>query len=116
MSSSPSHKTRRRTILAALAAIGLVAQPAFVDRQPDRQAEFAFELFAKGAPPEEYVIEFPDERLTVTVPQLQRTAPANLDYTEVYPGYLCERYPAAVEVEVYRSGGPLSVTDCGTGA
>ncbi|MEX2654932.1 MAG: hypothetical protein WD532_07885 [Acidimicrobiia bacterium] len=116
MSASPSHRTGRRTILAALAAIGLVAQPAFIDRQPDRQAEFAFELFAKGAPPEEYVVELPDERLTVTVPQLQRMALANLDYTEVYPRYLCERYPAAVEVEVYRSGVALSVTDCGTGA
>lgn len=100
-------------VVVVLALIGLLAiQPALIPRSVDRQAEFAWEVFAKVAPRDEFIIHSGDTRETVAVNDVQRPALANLDYTAHLPAHLCERYPGAERIEVTRSGHLMSTFEC----
>jgi hypothetical protein len=103
----------RAVIVAAAVLIGLLAvQPLFITRDPFRQSEFAWEMYSKGAPRDEFVVvsEARSERLTVT--DVQPRGLALVDYTEVLPGFICGRRPSAQEVQVYRGDALIGTHQC----
>jgi hypothetical protein len=119
MTASDRHRGRRSiadvafVAFAVLAMAALAIQPLFVTRQADRQSEFAWEMFSKSAPREEFVIGFENREETVTPAEVLEPARANLDYTVVLPAWLCEQHPDALSVATNRNGERIGVLECG---
>lgn len=112
-----SHGRRTTADVAVVAGVVLVMvalalQPLFVSRQTDRQSEFAWEMFSKSAPREEFVIRSPDREETVTPAEVLEPARANLDYTAVLPAWLCEQHPEASSVVTFRNDERIAVLEC----
>jgi hypothetical protein len=119
MNASDSRRGRRSAdvtivAVAVLMMATLAAQPLFVTRQADRQSEFAWEMFSKSAPKEDFVISFGDRAETVTPAESLEPARANLDYTVVLPAWLCEQHPEALSVATDRNGERIGVLECGS--
>jgi hypothetical protein len=107
------NSVERAVIVTAAVLIGLLAaQPLFITRDPFRQSEFAWEMYSKGAPRDEFVVvsDAGSERLTVT--DVQPRGLALVDYTEVLPGFICARRPSTEEVRVYRADELIGTHRC----
>jgi hypothetical protein len=120
MTASHSRHGRGSTIDAVMVGVvvlvmaTLAVQPLLVTRQADRQSEFAWEMFSKSAPKEEFVIFFVDREETVTPAEVLEPARANLDYTVVLPAWLCDQHPEAVSVATHRNEERIGVLECGS--
>jgi len=98
-------------VLASMMA--LAVQPVFPTRQPDRQSEFAWEMFSKSAPREEFIVDFGDRTEMMTPAQVLEPARANVDYTELLPAWLCDQHPDASSVITLRNDDQIALLDCG---
>lgn len=106
-------RTDRFVIATAIALIvALAIQPAFVDRDPNRQSDFAWEMYSKGGPRDEFGVVSADGMETLSVRDIQPRAPATVDYTAVLPTFICERRSDAIEVAVYQADALLGVYQC----
>jgi hypothetical protein len=108
-----SNRVERAVVGAAVVLIVLLAaQPLFITRDPFRQSEFAWEMYSKGAPRDEFVAVSADgsERLTVT--DVQPRGLALVDYTDVLPAFICTQRPSTQEVRVYRADELIGTHRC----
>lgn len=107
-------RTDQWVIVSALALIvALAVQPAFVERDPNRQSDFAWEMYSKGGPRDEFHVVTDARTEILSVVDVQPRAPATVDYTAVLPAFICEKRPDAIEVEVYQADSLLGVHPCG---
>jgi hypothetical protein len=100
-------------LVAAVVLIGLLAaQPLLVTRDPFRQSEFAWEMYSKGAPRDEFVVLSDDSSERLIVTDIQPRGLALVDYTEVLPAFICANRAGAVEVQVYRADTLIGTHEC----
>ena len=97
---------------AALLVGALAVQPAFVSRDPNRQSEFAWEMYTKGAPKDEFEVVSASRTERITVLDVQPRGLATVDYTPVLPDFICERRPETVEVLVFRADALIGARRC----
>jgi hypothetical protein len=103
---------RRRTaaILVGLAVVAQLLLPLTVERDPARQSEFAWEMFSKGAPEQEFLIETATAERRISPGALLPIVRTYIDYTEVLPEYLCDRELNTTRVGVVSEGGTRWIT------
>ena len=107
------NKVERTVIVLALVLIGLLAaQPLFVTRDPFRQVEFAWEMYSKGAPRDEFVVVSDGGLERVSVTDVQPRGLALVDYSEVLPAFICDQRPSAHHVEVFRADSLIGTHQC----
>ncbi len=110
---TPLTSPDRRVIAGVLLVIVLLAvQPAFVPRMPDRQVEFAWEMYSKSAPLDEFVLVYEDREILTTPSELQPLALAEIDYLVVMPPFLCRNDPSLLSVRLLRGGGVIGAFGC----
>lgn len=103
----------RVVVTVALLLIGLLAiQPLFVERDPNRQVLFAWEMYSKGAPLEEFELVGPDETRRLGVLDVQPRGHAEVDYGSALPPFICAMDVGLEEVRVFRGGSLSFVHSC----
>lgn len=118
MSESPetgSAVTRKERMIALFAAAvigGLMVQPALVQRQADRQVEFAWEMYSKSGPRDEIDLVFDDRVVRTSPAELQKPAPVYVDYLEILPEFLCQTMPELRSVRTYQADSLLADVQC----
>ena len=97
--------------MVALAVL-LAIQPLFIGRVPERQTEFTWEMFAKGGPRDEFVVDLGDRTVRRSIADLVDPARANTDYAEVLPPHICLTMPDAESVAVLRADQEIATHEC----
>lgn len=104
MTTRPRPLTIRELALVVVGVAFVAVQallPAVIERRPDRQVGFAWELYSKGAPPQTFTIRTGERTLDVTPADVLPLYVASVDYAETLPAWLCSRYDADdIEVTV----------------
>lgn len=97
---------RERLVLAGvLAAMAVLAiWPAFVQRNADRQVEFAWEMYAKLAPAHSFTMITSSGATEVALLDVVAEGIAEIPYEELVPEWLCRRNSQALVIMVHFGG------------
>lgn len=100
-------------ILAAATMIAVLAlQPLLVTRDPFRQSEFAWEMYSKSAPRDEFVVVAGDDSERLSVTDVQPRGLATVDYTEVLPAFICDQRLDATEIQILQADRLIGTHTC----
>jgi len=103
------HPVRIATVLIILA---MAVIPALVPRTEGRQDAFAWEMFTEAAPIQVYDVETASGRHEYQPQDVLAVVRADVDYSAVLPGYLCETVPDALVVTVREGGTAVARRAC----
>ena len=110
---TPLTRRDRRVIAAVVLVIAFLAiQPAFVPRMAERQVEFAWEMYSKSGPLDEFVLVYENREILTNPSEIQPFAPARIDYLSVMPPFLCRTDAELLSVRLLRGGGLIGVFEC----
>ena len=110
---TPLTRRDRRVIAGVVLVVAFLAlQPAFVPRMPERQVEFAWEMYSKSGPLDEFVLVYEDREILTSPSKIQPLAPATIDYLAVMPPFLCRTNSELLSVRLFRGGGLIGVFEC----
>lgn len=88
-------------VVGAMASLVLlVVWPVLIPRSSARQVEFAWELYAKGAPDQRFTVSSPAGSVEYRLADLVEIPVAEVRYEELLPDWLCTRFPEAESVQV----------------
>lgn len=101
---SMSGRERLVVVVSGLAIASLLLWPIRIERSEVRQVEFAWELYAKGALDQSYVVVIDGVGQEYQLADLLTIPVAEVEYEDLLPPWLCLRFPEADSVDVTFAG------------